>query len=150
MLKKILISITLAIAAWALICGNALAVVSLDDTFKPNNLPGIDILDPTNTDMPETGATQTLILYVGSLVSKVLLFAGSVSIIFLIVSGANYIFSFGKDEPLEKGKRGIFWAIGGLFVILLSYAIVQGIIKILLEVDSDTVSGYNLPTIFLG
>jgi hypothetical protein len=149
MLKKIIISITLAVLFWTL-CADAFAVISLDNSLKPDNLPGIEVVDPINNDMPETAATQTLILFVGNLVSKVLLFAGSVSIIFLIASGANYIFAFGKDERLEKGKRGMFWAIAGLLVILLSYAIVQGIIKLLLQVDADTVSGYNLPTIFLG
>lgn len=149
MLKKIIISITLGVLIWAL-CADAFAVISLDDEFKPDNLPGIEVVDPVSEDMPETAATQTLILYVGNLVSKILVFAGSISIIFLIASGANYIFAFGKDERLEKGKRGMFWAIGGLFVILLSYAIVQGVIRLLLQVDADTVSSYTLPTIFLG
>lgn len=118
---------------WA-VSGDALAL-SLDDSLRPDNLPGVEIQDATSDTNPETAATQTLIIYVGGLVSKFLLFAGAISIIFLIVAGANYITAFGKDERIEKGKRGMFWSVAGLLIIMLSYAIVRGVISILLQVD---------------
>lgn len=117
--------------------------LELDPDLKPENLPSVEIMEATDEANPETAATQTLILYVGGLVSKVLLFAGSVSIIFLIYSGANYILAFGKDERVENAKRGVTWSIGGLIIILLSYAIVRGIITIITQVDSDAVSLYT-------
>jgi hypothetical protein len=63
---------------------------------------------------------------------------GSVAVIFIVIAGGNYIFAFGKDERIERGKRGIFWSLMGLITILFSYAIVQGIISVLLQVDSST------------
>lgn len=114
------------------------AAIQLPDYLRPDNLPGAATATATSADHPETAATQTLILYVGNLVSQVLLFMGSIAVIFVILAGANYILAFGKDERIERGKRGIFWSMVGLVIILFSYAIVQGVISIILQVDSST------------
>jgi len=135
-LKKILLTICAA-TMFFMLCQSALAL-TLDPTIKPTNLPSYEIPDTTEIDSthPETAATQTVILFVGNILSKVLLFVGSIAIIFLIIAGANYILAFGKDQRIESGKRGLTWSIVGLALILLSYAIVQGIISLLLQVDS--------------
>lgn len=134
-LSKILLTILAATIFWML-AQQSFAVIQLDDSLKPSNLPDLTIQEEISEDAPETAATRTLIIYVGNLVSKVLVFAGAVSIGFLIFAGANYILAFGKDERIERGKRGIFWSIAGLLVILLSYAIVRGVISILMQFDS--------------
>jgi hypothetical protein len=149
MLKKILITVALAVLFWSL--GADAFALTLDDAGvpKPDNLPdfesvtGIESVEATDENNPETIATQTLILFVGNIVSKVLLFASSVAIAFLIYAGANYIFAFGKDERIERGKRGMVWSLVGLLTILLSYAIIRGIITIISQVDSDAVSLYT-------
>lgn len=135
-LKKVLLTILAATIFWML-AQQALAVIQLDDNLKPDNLPDITVQAEIDENSPETAATRTLIIYVGNLVSKVLVFAGAVSIAFLIFAGANYVLAFGKDERIERGKRGIFWSIAGLLVILLSYAIVRGIISIIMQFDSS-------------
>ena len=135
MLKKILLTIC-TVALGTLMLQSSASALTLDETFKPDNLPSFETVNTvTDADHPETAATQTIILYVGNLLSKVLLFVGSLTIVFLIVAGANYIFAFGKDQRIEAGKRGLTWSIVGLVLVLLSYAIVQGIIYILLQVD---------------
>lgn len=117
----------------------SMAAIQLPGYLQPSNLPGgTTAQEATDTDHPETAATQTLILYVGNLVSQVLLFMASIAIVFVIIAGGNYIFAFGKDERIERGKRGLFWSLMGLITILFSYAIVQGIISIILQVDSST------------
>ncbi len=148
-MKKILFTLLFSSLFWSF-SHEALAAIQLDPNLRPEGLPtfGEESEDEEETaeseDPPEdTGdetpavytATQTLVLFIGNIVSQVLLYAGAVSIIFLIVAGANYIFAFGKDERIEKGKRGIFWAITGLFIILLSYAIVRGLISLIVQVD---------------
>jgi hypothetical protein len=82
-------------------------------------------------------ATTATILVVGKLLSQILVFVGALTIIFLILSGINYILAFGKDERIEKGKRGIFWSIMGLLIVLLAYASVKGVMSILLQLDSS-------------
>jgi hypothetical protein len=118
---------------------SAFAAIQLDDNLRPNNLPTFGAEEAVDNDHPETAATQTLIMFVGNLVSQALLFVGALAIIFLIIAGMNYIFAFGKDERIEKGKRGMFWSLVGLLVVLLSYAIVQGILQIVLQVDESAV-----------
>lgn len=112
------------------------AVIQLDPTFKPDNLPGAaeiqPALDPSN---PESQATQTIIVYVGTLLSRALVFAGTLTIVFLMAAGADYILAFGKDERIERGKRALFWAVLGLVVIMASYAIVQAVVQIMTKVD---------------
>lgn len=132
-IKSILIAVACGILFWML-AGDAFAAIQLDDNLRPGNLPEAEVVDATDPDNPETAATQTLILFVGNLISQVLLFVGAIVVLFLIVAGSNYILAFGKDERIEKGKRGMLWAVIGLFTILLSYAIVQGAIAILLQV----------------
>lgn len=133
--KKIVLTVLAASLFWMLTQG-AFAAIQLPDTMRPDNLPDWDTAEVTDPDHPETAATQTVILFVGTMVSQVLLFMATIAIFFVILAGANYIFAFGKDERIERGKRGLFWSLAGLLVILLSYAIVQGVISIILQVDS--------------
>ncbi len=137
MIKKLFLTV-LAGACFFWLMQGAMAAIQLDEGLRPSNLPSFEVApEGTTDDNPETRATQTLILFIGNLVSQVLLFVGAITIIFVIIAGANYIFSFGKSERIEKGKRGMFWSIAGLLIILLSYAIVQGIIQIILQVDES-------------
>jgi hypothetical protein len=137
MIKKILLSCGL-FTILTMASPAAMAVIQLPDYLRPDNLPESTAAEALSEDHPETAATQTLILYVGNLVSQVLLFMGSIAVIFIILAGANYILAFGKDERIERGKRGIFWSLMGLITILFSYAIVQGVISVILQVDSST------------
>lgn len=122
---------------------DAFAVVQIPDIVKPDAFDNIEI-DPADIlngegseDVPsENKVTRVIILFVGRILSRVLLFAGTVAILFIIVAGFNYITAFGKDEKIEKGKRGLFWAVMGLFIIMMSYAIVQAIITALQQVDT--------------
>lgn len=135
-IKNIFIVIALAFI-FSFEVDGALAAIQLDDKLRPENLPTIEAEEAFNNNNPETAATNTLIMFVGSMISQVLLFTGALTIIFLIVSGVNYVFAFGKDERIEKAKRGIFWALVGLVTVLLSYAMAQGIIQIILQVDQS-------------
>ncbi len=109
----------------------------LDEGLRPDNLPSyeFDSIQTSSEDNPESLATQGIILFIGNIVSQVLLFAAAISIIFIIVAGGTYIFAFGDDTKIDKGKRGLLWALIGLVIIMLSYAIVRGVISIILQVD---------------
>ena len=133
------LSILLAFFSFFLV-ETSFAAIQLNDDLRPDNLPTFDIIDEEDTpdpENPETRATFTLILFVGNLVSQVLVFAGAVSMIFIIVAGINYVFAFGKDERIGNAKRGIYWALMGLITIIMSYAIVQGIVRIALLLDAE-------------
>lgn len=136
LLKKLLLTALATTLFWMLTQG-VFAAIQVPDTFRPDNLPDWDTAAATDPAHPETAATQTVILFVGNMVSQILLFMATIAIFFVILAGANYIFAFGKDERIERGKRGLFWSLAGLIIILVSYSIVQGVISIILQVDSS-------------
>ncbi len=137
MIKKLFLTVLAAIF-FSTAVPTVLAAIQLDEGMRPSNLPTFEVVEEgTSEDNPETRATQTLILFVGNLVSQFLLFAGAITIIFLIIAGGNYIFAFGKDQLIEKGKKGMVWSLAGLIIIMLSYAMVQGVIQIILQVDEN-------------
>ncbi|MBI4127321.1 hypothetical protein HY463_01285 [Candidatus Peregrinibacteria bacterium] len=129
-MKKIYLAIAAAIIFWSLAL-NAFAAIQLDETYKPDNLPSYQ----TQTGSGEIAATQTVALFVGKIVGQILLFLGAVTVVFIIIAGAKYIFAFGNDDRLGQAKRGMTWSIVGLILIMLSYAIVRGVIKILISTD---------------
>jgi hypothetical protein len=136
LLKKLILTVLAGCMFWMLTQG-VFAAIQIPDTLRPANLPDWDVAGTVDPDHPETAATQTVILFVGNMVSQVLLFMATIAIVFVIFSGANYIFAFGKDERIERGKRGLFWSLMGLIIVLLSYSIVQGVISVILQVDSS-------------
>lgn len=133
-MNKIYLTIIAATIFWSLTL-NAFGAIQLDETYKPDNLPSYKTQTATDTANSETAATQSVILFVGNIVGQVLLFTGAATVIFIIIAGAKYIFAFGNDDRLGQAKRGITWSLVGLVLIMLSYAIVRGVIKILLSTD---------------
>lgn len=60
-------------------------------------------------------------------IANLLVFAaGLIAILFIIVGGYQYVLG-GVTGNTEKGKKTIFYAVGGLTVVILSYFIVQAI-----------------------
>lgn len=55
----------------------------------------------------------------------------SVSVIFIMIGGFRLAFSQGKTEAIEAGKKTITWAIAGLVIALLAFAIVRIVLNIL-------------------
>lgn len=135
-MKKIYLIFLTAIIFWSLTLSAFGAAIQLDETFKPDNLPTLGASQTaSSTDHPETAATQTLILFVGNIVSQILVFSGALTIVFIIIAGAKYVFAYGNDDRLGQAKRGITWAVVGLILIILSYSIVRGVIKLLISTD---------------
>ena len=71
-----------------------------------------------------TGATD-----LGDIIVKVinffLLFAGAVAILFLIIGGFRYVVSAGNPDQVEGAKKTIMYAIVGLIIIFIAFALVQ-------------------------
>jgi len=63
-------------------------------------------------------------------INAILIFLMSLSILMIIVGGLMFIFSSGDQEMTTRGKTTIMWAIVGVVLTILSYAIVQFIIGI--------------------
>lgn len=59
-----------------------------------------------------------------NLIFWALSFAGLVALVLVIAGGFKYMISGGDQKAVEGGKKTITWALVGLVVILLSFAIV--------------------------
>jgi type IV secretory pathway VirB2 component (pilin) len=75
--------------------------------------------DRTNWNWSTLGET------IGNIAELALILAAGVAIIFVIIGGYQYIFSFGNPEAIEHAKNTIIWAIVGLVLALSSVLIIQ-------------------------
>jgi len=67
--------------------------------------------------------------YVVNIVNFVLGFLGLVAVIIVIYGGFVYVTAAGSEEKTGKGKKSIMYAMIGIVIILISYALVNTVIK---------------------
>lgn len=67
---------------------------------------------------------------INELAVKLLSFAGGIALLFLVGGGVYYISSIGDVEKGKKAKNMVTYAVIGLSIIMLSYAILVAIDKI--------------------
>lgn len=60
-----------------------------------------------------------------NLVFAVLIFAGIIALLFIIISGIKFLISGGDPKQVEGARKTLTYAIIGLVVILLSFAIIN-------------------------
>lgn len=58
-----------------------------------------------------------------------LVFAGSIAVIMLIISGLQYATAMGDDKKIDKSKRNMKWSAIGLLISLSAYWIVEFVLK---------------------
>ncbi len=56
---------------------------------------------------------------------------GAVAVIFLIIGGLRYVISNGDSKAVEAAKNTILYAIVGIVVAVISFALVQFVINAL-------------------
>lgn len=54
-----------------------------------------------------------------------------ITLLFIVISGIKYLTSFGNEEKMRSAKGGLASAVFGLVLVLMAYAILEVIIKIL-------------------
>ncbi len=132
------ISTLIVTAALLLPLTIAHAALSIDPELHPDNAPqGYYELAGVNDDNSENFSDIAITRIIADVAVVLLQISGSLTILFIIFNAFNYVKSFGQDEQIEKAKKGLMWSILGFLVILLSYAIVQNVIKITLSVDAQ-------------
>ncbi|MEI6228509.1 MAG: hypothetical protein WCP11_00560 [Candidatus Saccharibacteria bacterium] len=88
-------------------------VLSAKSPSQPSNLFGIDGIFTT--------ITSTLLFAIGAL-----------SVIMIIVGGIRYVVSGGKEANVTKAKNTILYAIIGLVVAMLAYAMISFVLETLI------------------
>ena len=114
-------AIAFGIMALALL---GLSVFGVDPAFA-------QLIDPT--DSPDnisqaTGGEGSFRALARTMVNYFLYFLGFLATVMIIYGGILYVTSAGNDENVGKAKKVLLYAIVGILVILLSFAIVNTVI----------------------
>lgn len=78
---------------------------------------------------PGDSLIEDLDLAIFNLTSWLLGFTLGISVLVLIWGGVNYIFSSGDTQKADLSKRIIYYALIGLFISGIAYAVVNTIVK---------------------
>lgn len=100
---------------------------------------------------PEKGALPPELTSGGSLRGQImkylnytLTFVGIIGVIVVVYAGFLYLTSFGSTERSGQAKKAIGYAVAGILMILLSYVIVNAVIRVPIE-SNITGSGNGFP-----
>lgn len=92
------------------------------------------------------GANQTITDVLKNVINWMLGLVGIVALIALITGGFRMIVDFGNEEQVKKAKLTILWAVIGLAVVILSYAIINIVVSDILGGNTPTETSYGEPT----
>jgi len=84
------------------------------------------LFQPGDLNVPDPELTQTT---TETVLKAVFGFAGGIALIMVVVGGFKYISSLGNAQNIAKAKDTILYALIGLIVCVLGYAIVGFVIK---------------------
>lgn len=96
------------------------------EVYKPDNIPA-------GTALKNAPAEAKLNIILDFAINLILYASGSVAVFFLVLGGIRYIIGFSRDESLDGAKKTIQYALLGLAVVILSYAIVTNIIDLIFK-----------------
>lgn len=71
------------------------------------------------------GGSETITDVLKRIINWMLGLVGFLALIALIIGGAQMIMDFGNEDRVQKAKVTITWAVIGLAVVILSYAIIN-------------------------
>ena len=98
-------------------------------------VPAVSALTPKDevnkgiTAAGGTATTTSLPTLIENIISVLLFVAGAVAVIMIILGGIRYITSNGDQAQVKAAKDTIMYAIIGLIVAILAYAIVKFIVS---------------------
>lgn len=90
--------------------------------------PATQITSGINSTTDGTGPTTNLSSVFKTVVNVLLFVIGAVSVVMLIVGGIRYTLSAGNSSAVTAAKNTIMYAIIGLIVAFLAYAIVNWVL----------------------
>jgi hypothetical protein len=116
-LEKAKLGLTWAIVGFILAI-SAYAIVYLLQQVLLSKQSVLDFKDLSTIGGPKTSGTV-----IEKMVDLLLKFAGTASILFLILGGYRYITSQGNQDLAEKAKKTVLYAVIGLIVSIAAYLI---------------------------
>lgn len=124
-LKKVGQAIVGAAAVATLLAGRAMASSSFINEYDNPALAGAEAARATGMPAELVGADGVFT----KITNTILYAVGIVSVIMLILGGIRYVVSGGDSKKVTDAKNTIMYAIIGLIIAILSYAIVNFVIS---------------------
>jgi uncharacterized membrane protein len=119
MMKKLLRYIS---AAAIITLGNISLVLAQAPPIIPS---GNSLVIPSATLVSSEKNTFVADKLLPTITRTVITLSASLSVLFIIIGGITILTAYGKTEKIESAKKTITWAIIGLLISILSYAIVS-------------------------
>ncbi|MFA6917377.1 MAG: hypothetical protein WC285_00885 [Candidatus Gracilibacteria bacterium] len=118
LIKQVLLVLGLMVGALALV------------SFLPGiaNAAILGAGDNPSAVAEETGGEGSLRALVLRMVNYFLTFLGVIAVIMIIYGGVTYVTAAGKDEAVGNAKKIIMYALVGIIIVLLSFALVNTIL----------------------
>lgn len=91
-----------------------------------------DVLAFPNGD-PLYATTAQIPYILNNVINVLTAISGTTALIFFIIGGYFYIFSFGNEEMATKGKNALLYSSIGLIIIISAYIIVKYIITLMVK-----------------
>ncbi|MEK7500479.1 MAG: pilin [Patescibacteria group bacterium] len=92
------------------------------------------------TNPLDGGPDQTITSVLKGIINWMLGLVGILALIALIIGGARMIIDFGNEDQVKKAKATILWAVIGLAVVILSYAIINIVTSEILGTSGPSVT----------
>lgn len=92
-------------------------------------------------DVSNGGEGLTLQEGIKTIVNVLLFLIGAIAIIMLIIGGIRYTTSNGDSAQVQSAKNTVLYAVVGLVIALIAYAIVNFVISTLAGSDSNSGTG---------
>ncbi len=84
--------------------------------------------DGSDSVLCQKQKTDSLPTFIKTIVNTLLYVLGAVSVIMIIIGGIRYTTSMGEAKDIEGAKNTVMYAVVGLVVALLAYAIVNFVV----------------------
>ncbi len=130
MKKKLALIITIIILNFAPLClaigyiqnQDLKAEITLPNDLHPQYAPTVVLTGGNEADY----GNYFLQLIAGGL----LYLAAPIAVLIIAMAGSEYVKSSGDETKIEAAKKTLVWAVIGLVVIILSYAIIRSVITL--------------------
>ena len=133
---KIALALVVATLSFGLISAPAMAATCPDNTLRPGESVGS--LAECNVE-PDSG--NGLIGTIQVIINVVLTVLGLVAVIMIIFGGVQYTTSSGDATKVTKAKNTILYAVVGLIIALLAFAIVNFVLNNVFDGSGSSSSG---------
>ncbi|MDP3993798.1 MAG: pilin [Candidatus Doudnabacteria bacterium] len=98
--------------------------------IPPPGGPTGELTNPAPGQLVNIDTFEKLLI---KIINTFLYFAGGIAVIFIVVGGFQYVASRGNEESTEKAKKTVTYAVLGLVIIVMAFAIVSIVNNLLIR-----------------